>query len=236
MSKFTAETIISLGFGAVNSNMLLAANLPEKGTGGLASSVLIANLPQLVLSFVYLSYNGLVTCMLLANEYNGYEIHRKSLRVTAPHGQQRSTYWLQIPYTYGVPMVTLFATLHWLISQSIFLVRVERYADGAPIGHSSISAVGLSPAPMLVVVVLGMCITAIAVGLSQRKFNGSAMPVTASCSLMLASSSHRPSGDVDAAVLPVKWGEVEEVGNTDVGHCCFTSREVVEVVPGRTYR
>ena len=234
MNSQTADTIISLGFGAVNSNMLADAGLPDKGTKGLASAVLFANLPQLVLSFVYLSYNALITCMLLANEYSQYEVRRKTLRVTTPYDQQRSTYWLQVPFAYGIPLIVLSATLHWLISQAVFLVRVEDYKDGTLYGSSS-SAVGLSPAPMMVVILLGTCLVAVAVGLGHRKLAGNSMPVAASCSFALAAASHRPLADVDAAVLPVRWGEVAEMGNTDVGHCCFTSQEVVSVVPGRKY-
>ncbi|GAB7332209.1 hypothetical protein MBLNU13_g04069t1 [Cladosporium sp. NU13] len=239
MKRSTSDTIVSLGFGVVNSNMLFNGG-NEQGRGGLAFSVLFANMPQVILSFVYLSLNAFVTCMLLADEYSRYEVHRRPLRVTTPVGKQRATYWLQLPYTYGLPLIATSATLHWLISQSLFLVRVERYFEGKPYesymdsGNSS-SAVGLSPAPMLVVVVLGTCITAIAIGMGSRKLQGHAMPVAASCSFALAAASHRPVADVDAAVLPVKWGEVAEMGNTDVGHCCFTSHEVVSVVSGRKY-
>jgi hypothetical protein len=231
----TFDTMISLGFGAVNSNMLLNTQLNSTGTDGLTVSVVFANLPQIILSIVYLSYNALITCMLLASEYSGYEVHRKTLRVTTPCGQQRSTYWLQLPYTYGIPVIVTSATLHWLISQSLFLVRVDLYLNGVLVEESSISGVGLSPAPMLVTVILGVCITGIAIGMGFRKLEGHAMPVAASCSLALAATAHRPAADVDAAVLPVKWGEVVEMGNIDVGHCCFTSQEVLGVKPGRKY-
>lgn len=234
MNINTSDTIFSLGFGAVNSNMLAATGLPEKGAKGLVSSVLFANLPQLVLSFVYLSYNALITCMLLANEYSRYEIQRKPLRVTTPCKQQRATYWLQMPYTYGIPLIVLSGTLHWLISQGVFMVRVESYRDGKPYETDG-SAVGLSPAPMLVVIIMGTCLIAIAVGLGSRKLAGKSMPVAASCSFALAAAAHRAAGDVDAAVLAVQWGEVVGMGDADVGHCCFTSQDVVGVVPGKKY-
>lgn len=61
------------------------------------------------------------------------------------------------------------------------------------------------------------------------------MPIAASCSLALAAAAHRPDTDSDASVRPVKWGEVPEMGNEEVGHCCFTSEEVVEPQAGRMY-
>lgn len=235
MKRTTADTMMSLGFGDVNSNMLLNAHLPEEGTAGLTSAVLFANLPQVVLSFVYLSFNSLVTCMLLVSEYASYEVQRKSLRVTTPRGQQRSTYWLQIPFTYGIPIIIVSATLHWLISQAVFLVRVENHRLGGFTQSYSISAVGLSPAPMMVVLVLGVSLTTIAIAMSFIKLKGTSMPVAASCSRAIAAAAHRPVEDVDAAVLPVQWGEVEVMGNADVGHGCFTSREVLAVDPTRKY-
>jgi hypothetical protein len=66
--------------------------------------------------------------MLLAHEFAGYAHKRKGLRVSsAPAGKQRSKYFLQIPLRYGVPMVGVSAVLHWLASQSIFVVVVEVY-------------------------------------------------------------------------------------------------------------
>ncbi len=55
------------------------------------------------------------------------------------------------------------------------------------------------------------CIAAIAIGMGFRKLQRRAMPVAASCSFAIAAASHRPVGDVDAAVLPVRWGEVTEM-------------------------
>ena len=233
MKNNTSDTIASLGFGAVNSNMLFNDG-EDYNINTLATTVLFANLPQVVLSFEYLLLNALFTCMLLAREYSGYEVRRKPLRVTTPMGKQRATYWLQLPYTYGLPLMATSATLHWLISQSVFLVRVETYYRDTSRPSDS-SAVGLSPAPMVAVVILGTCLTAIAIGLGFKKLEGHAMPVAASCSLALAAAAHRPAEDVDAAILPVKWGEVVKMGDADVGHCCFTSQEVVAVVPGRKY-
>ena len=56
-----------LGFGAVTSESLIFS-MNRPGYGGLLATVLLANLPQVVLSFLYLNYNGLFTCMLMASE------------------------------------------------------------------------------------------------------------------------------------------------------------------------
>lgn len=56
---------------------------------------------------------------------------RKGLRVTAPRGEQRSSYFLQLPYRWAVPLMIVSGALHWLMSQTIFPVRLEtRSRDG----------------------------------------------------------------------------------------------------------
>lgn len=64
-----------------------------------------------------------------------------------PQGEQRSTYWLQLPYAYSIPLITASATLHWLISQSIFLMRVSYNSNdpGEDPTEADISSLGISP-------------------------------------------------------------------------------------------
>lgn len=56
---------------------------------------------------------------------------RKTLRVSAPEGIQRSSYFVSMPWKYGIPLISAMSVLHWLISQSIFVYAAEVYkADG----------------------------------------------------------------------------------------------------------
>ena len=233
MKGATSESITSLGFGSANASMLFRT-ISREHTSGLVLSILFANMPQVILSFVYMSLNALLTRMHLSEEYSGYEVSRKALRVTTPRGLQRATYWLQLPFKYSIPLIATSAILHWLISQALFLVRID--PPTGPEGRDdSWSSVGLSPAPMVVIICVGGCIALLAIVLGHQKLKGHSMPVAASCSLALAAAAHRPTGDENAAVLPVKWGEPLDACNMDVGHCCFTSQEVLGVKPGRKY-
>ena len=64
---------------------------------GILTLIFVANSPQLILSILYFFYNGLITYMLMADEWSGFSKTRKGLRVTSASGAQRSTYRLQIP-------------------------------------------------------------------------------------------------------------------------------------------
>jgi hypothetical protein len=97
------SALYTLGFGTVSPNSIVNFE-----TGGLLPTVLFANLPQTILSFLYLFYNGLYSSFLGANEWSKYGHTRKSLRVTDPRGSQRSTYFLQLPYKYGIVSLSNF--------------------------------------------------------------------------------------------------------------------------------
>ncbi|TKA83796.1 hypothetical protein B0A55_00078 [Friedmanniomyces simplex] len=237
-SYLSGQSVFSLGFGAVDSRSLINANLPQGGASGLVSAVLLANLPQAIVSFLYLTYNGLFTSMLLCHEYSKYAAaeRRKPLRVTTPHGQQRTTYYLQLPYTYSLPLLVASGTLHWLISQSIFLARLSIYNDGENSDQTDYSEVGYSCLPILCVVLLGTAMLFFALGMGCRKF-ASNIPVAGSCSVALAAACHPPKHDEDAAFLPVRWGEVVDFSGEEdeIRHCSFTSEEVQAMTPGRLY-
>lgn len=82
------------------------------------SAVVFANIPQLILTVSYYCYNAVLTSILAAAEYNSYGVKRKALRVTwtIKNSQQRSTYWLSVPYRYIAPILALYMVLHWLVS------------------------------------------------------------------------------------------------------------------------
>jgi len=237
-------SMLDLGFGSLRPNAIFNIGIPQSGTTGLIGCVLFANLPQLIVSVLYLMYNSLYTCMHLAHEYSGYAIERKPLRVTEPKGSQRSTYWLQLPYTYGIPLLLASAALHWLVSQSIFLARVTIWHDGdneSPFDnfgrngyeHKTISAVGYSCIPLLCVILLGTAMLIVAVLVGHQKLPSN-MPVAGSCSAAMAAAADRPKDDLHASILPVKWGVVTN-SDTTVGHVCFTSQEVTELQEGKVY-
>lgn len=239
-SQTMAGSIFSLGFGSPDPRLMIGIYRFDSSKHravtalNLASSILLANAPQVVLSLIYLSYNALITGMHLAHEYSGYALRHKPLRVTTPCGQQRNTYWLQLPYKYGIPLIAISAILHWLVSRSLFLLRLEIYGKDGGI-DLEVTGVGYSLPPILAVAIIGTCVMLGSIAMGGFKLQHSLMPVASSCSLALAAATHRPENDVDAAVLPVKWGEVANMGNDDVGHCCFTSQAVVDVIPGRKY-
>ncbi|KAK4993546.1 hypothetical protein LTR66_005998 [Elasticomyces elasticus] len=219
------------GLGTLNGNNLLSMDTSVIG------GVVLANVPQAVLSYLYLMFNALYTCMLVAEEWTHYFHSRKPLRVTSPVGQQRSTYWLHLPFTYAIPLTVTSGLLHWLASQSIFMVQISMLSESRDPGSTTrISTCGYSPVAIILttVVVSLIVITGIVTGMRKYRIG---MTLASSCSAAISAACHPPEGDVDASVLPVQWGVVG--GKTSalgsVGHCTFTSWDVSMPVRGKLY-
>lgn len=85
-------------------------------------AVLIANAPQLMLTAGYFTYNTLFTRLVIAREWFSYAGAARPLRVTDPRGKQVSTYRLQLPYRYSVPLLVLSIGLHWMVSNTFYIV------------------------------------------------------------------------------------------------------------------
>ena len=225
------------------SALITGWELPSTGTSALVLSVLVANIPQPILSFLYLLFNGLCTSMLLADEWGGYRLNRKPLRVSEPRGQQRSTYFLHVPYRYGIPLVTMSGVLHWGISQSLFLAIIKVVdIHGETEEQSGVTTCGYSPAAIIFTLIIACLLLITVVAFGTRKLDPD-MPPGSSCSFGIATACHSQGGnenDGEEATLPLQWGEVpleDSDGNSDgaVGHCCFSSGPVSAPVEGKLY-
>lgn len=246
--------ISALGFGKMNPSALVNGwgiiQMTDPGKA-IASAIIVANLPQAILSFLYLNLNGLVTSMWLSSEWLDYARERKTLRVSKPVGDQRCNYFLQLPYRVGVPLMVLSGVLHWLVSQSFFLAVVAEYNwDGTLLGSVAVATCGFSLIPMIIVMGIGVALIIGLIALGRlRKIDGrderdGFMPLAGSCSAAIAAACCRPSWDESAALKPVMWGVVPgEVGqpsvgkeaDVNVGHCSFSSGPVESVIVGKTY-
>lgn len=222
------------GVGSISTD-----NLIGSGNGrSLLENVLLANTPQLLISFVYVFNNNCLTRMLLGSEYTDYARHHKPLRVSKPRGQQRSTYRLQLPYRYSVPLMTSMAVLHWLVARSIFLVQINVYDYDSDALVDKISTCGFSSMAIVFTLVVGGVLILGLLASGCRKLDPG-MPLASSCSLAIAAACHPPVEEQDAALLPLKYGVVDEGQSEDggrgCGHACFSSQEVTPLVDGELY-
>ncbi len=55
----------------------------------LFAAALVANTPQVIVSYFYMAFNSLLTCMVSGHEWLQYAKNRRPLRVSSPEGQQK---------------------------------------------------------------------------------------------------------------------------------------------------
>lgn len=219
-------------WGSSSSHTLRHTDL---STGSTLLNAWIANLGQLVLSFFYLGINRQCTAMAGAAEWNKLAVSRKSLRVTCPVGEQREKYFLQLPYRWSVPLAAASGGLHWLLSQSVFIVRVDAYnREGERMDEMSKSAVGFSGMSFITLAVAFYALVGI-VNLISRSKMKIRIPFAASCSLAISAACHPPPDDVDAQLRPVQWGVVEGTMFEGAKHCTLSSRPVTRPKAGERY-
>lgn len=98
-------------------------------------TLLVINTPQLLLSFCYFSLNAFITRLLVEKEWNLFSLSQRPLRVSRPRGDQISSYRLQLPYRYSLPLMTISGLLHWVLSNSFFFYIIEGGKLLGPILH-----------------------------------------------------------------------------------------------------
>ena len=126
----------------------------------------------------------------------------------------------------------LSGTLHWLMSQSLFLALVTVRNDLGSIDElQSFAKVGFSCIAIFCAIIVGAIAILASFIMGFRQYPVG-IPLVGSCSAAISAACHRVSQDTEGALLPQKWGVVVD---DYVGHCCFSSLPVTEPVEGRLY-
>ncbi|KAK3688634.1 hypothetical protein B0T22DRAFT_512276 [Podospora appendiculata] len=185
-----------LGLGTVSEKTMMEPNPRLGQIQGLARSVIQANMAHFLFSLIYFQCNSFFTNLLTAREWSQFAVRRKSLRVSsAPRGAQRERCFLQLPYRFGVPLLVLSVVIHWLLSQSIFVVAIEKMpGPGTSIVDGwHIITCGYSPLAILFGSV-PYCLLLVSLLLAGSRRLPSGMPVVGSCRLAIAAACHSPDG------------------------------------------
>ncbi|KAH6644217.1 hypothetical protein C7974DRAFT_17017 [Boeremia exigua] len=232
---FVATTSGTAWTWGASSDGALSFGSDSTSAGATLKNAWLANMPQLLLSFCYMNINSFCTAITGTEEWNNLSRTRKALRVSDPRGQQRNTYFLQLPYRWSLPLLVLGMGLHWLLSQIFFLVRLDVLnVDGQLLEIYSRSACGVSASSFLVFFVLFMSLCITIRHLASRKIV-TGLPQAASNSFIISAACHPPSEEVDPHLKPVQWGVVTGQVVEGREHCSLSSQPVTAPEDGKMY-
>lgn len=217
-----------------SSHLIIPSTTSSFTTRGSLFVAFLANIPQVFLSLLYFSINRIFTSMAFAREWNNYAVYAQGLRVTSPSGQQRDTYFLQLPYRWAVPLSITSGLLHWLLSQCLFLVRREMRMRSGELYPGSICACGYSVVSLLIFTLVFL---ALFIGLLALLFRSVdvKIPPARHSSLMISAACHPPNEDREVWLKEVGWAVTIEAGEDFDGHCSFSSMHVAQLKEGMIY-
>jgi hypothetical protein len=99
--------------------------------------------------------------MLSSREWSSFSKKKKPLRVSSHlQGQQRSRYFLQLPYRFSIPLIIISILMHWVLSQSLFLVVGDKREDETSDLEWEFATVGYSPIAIMFAVIASLFMVA----------------------------------------------------------------------------
>lgn len=193
----------------------------------------VANSPQFVLAFFWVIYSSLFGAMALADDWARFakDASPQTMMVSSPRGAQRGLWFFGMPFWSGIVLFALQTLTHFLVSRSIFPVRVQGFDyEGNMDPESLVSTITTSPVAMLCFFFITIFLLLVVIRAGWTVLP-SAVPVAATCSAAISAACHpvvRREG-MEYGVL--KWGVVVE------GRCSLASSEDILGWPevGRVY-
>ncbi|CAO2648437.1 Nn.00g077040.m01.CDS01 [Neocucurbitaria sp. VM-36] len=214
------SSLWQLGFGAAHQDAVVIYD----DVYSTISMAFLANIPQIFLAAVWLVYMGIMTSMFLAADWSVFGTKGQTLIVSSPRGDQRGTWLLSAPLVYGIPLLVLQVILHWLVSQSIFVISLSVYNPDGSLNQSNPKFLncGYSPIAIIFTVIASVLLMLSVIALAFRRFPQGAPPVVATCSAAISAACHIPIGmqKHDLSYAPLRWGQCGQP-QYGVGHCAL---------------
>jgi hypothetical protein len=195
------------GFGAVDPMTSMIPGQSDIRNGSpntFPLLVIIANCPQLWLSLGYLLWNNQITRIWMEREWRSYYRHAHKPRVSYDKPKDevgtRDTRWLQLPYWLTGLLMSLNTIMHWIVSQTLFVVEILGNAQTRPNFYLNFSP--------LAIFCIGAVATILILGMTIYYFIPirTWMPLMAGSGLVVFESCVRLEARLPAK--GVMWGDV----------------------------
>ena len=229
----------SNGLGVPDIQSMASFRTDDTGSSGIVPTLLISNVPQLGFSILYVVFTNIWTKMLVAHEFDRMTQARKGLRVSVrPRGMQRSSRFFALPARYAIPLMACSAGLHWLCSQSFFMIRLDGVGLGGQIDKQDrIVRLGYSSTGIVCLIALSAVLLIGTVGMASFRRVNTELGET-SMSVIISAACHQKDQQLEHEPelwkQAIQWGDVSN-GGQQVRHCAFTASMVRKPMIGQAY-
>lgn len=228
--------------GYVNILALARVTRDSDGSSEIVPNLIVANIPQMAFTFLYMLYNNLWSKIYLGIEFEKFRKRPKGLRVSeVRRGAQRGSRFFDLPVHWTLTIIAISATLHWLTSQALFLVRIDGVDNSGSIDpNDQLTRLGYNCRAItgIICVLLVVLIATFCLGWF-RKFEigfgeiGNSLVISAACH-----PPHSYDQDADMGTKEVSWGDVTvdgEVEGSEVRHASFAPIQPRRLIVGAYY-
>lgn len=205
-------TAFDFALGQVNIQSLAQVQRDDVGSSGIVPNLLVANIPQVGFSLLYVAYNDIFAKIHIAREFDKFHRRPGGLRVSEKRtGAQLGSRFLNLPFHWGVVILSVSVAMHWLTSQALFPVRVDG-VDNAGVSDPDDQIVRLGynsrAITALIVVLFVVVIATVWLGWVRRFEVGLGEMGN---SLVISAACHPPRGwneDGKMGTREISWGDV----------------------------
>jgi hypothetical protein len=232
------------GLGVPDIQSLASFKPDDTSSSGIIPTLLVANIPQLGFSLLYVVYTNIWGKLLVAREFDRMTREKKGLRVSErPRGKQRESLFFTLPTRYAMPLMACSAALHWLCSQSFFMVRIDGVnAHGEIDPDDRLVRLGYSATGVIALISLAIAMMVATVCVATFRRLGTGLGET-SMSVVISAACHPGRWETEPWLQEVMWGDVTEgAGGEQTGdgqvvrHISFTARSAERPIVGQAYR
>lgn len=146
---------------------------------------------------------------------------------------------LGLPAKYAIALMVASSGAQWLLSQSLFLVRIDGVeSHGVPDDNDVIARLGYSSLGILLVVVLLIIALGNSVWMGWFRKLSNTMPGDGTNSAVISAACHLGDGGMSGSAYgSVMWGDVDDGSGAGraAGHCSFSAGWVMHPVEGKAY-
>ncbi|EPS44867.1 hypothetical protein H072_1138 [Dactylellina haptotyla CBS 200.50] len=175
-----------------------AEGYPRTGYNKFYLQILQINMPQLIISLIYILINATLTIVCMNEEFIRYGRRPGPLRLTEPKGKQKGTYFLSLPFRYAIPLQVIFTLLPWLFPQGLFYKRISFYDwFGRTNTSPSVSGIFARAGPIQIFFILFLAMILFLFFLAWTKYPGGA-PIVGTSTAAISAACWGPEGSAIA--------------------------------------